>query len=83
MFSLFRVTSFVPFWWPVIALIVTLVIHEYSHGIQARVHGMRLKSFGLLLMGPLPLGAFAEPEQDEMASTKKRKNEIICSWTFD
>lgn len=67
------VTSFVPFWWPVIALIVTLVIHEYSHGIQARVHGMRLKSFGLLLMGPLPLGAFAEPEQDEMARAPRRE----------
>ena len=67
------VTSFVPFWWPVIALIVTLVIHEYSHGIQARVHGMRLKSFGLLLMGPLPLGAFAEPEQDEMTRAPRRE----------
>ena len=67
------VTSFVPFWWPVIALIVTLVIHEYSHGIQARVHGMRLKSFGLLLMGPLPLGAFAEPEQDEMIRAPRRE----------
>ena len=28
------VTSFVPFWWPIIALIFALVIHEYSHGIQ-------------------------------------------------
>ena len=56
------VTSFVPFWWPVIALIVAIVIHEYSHGIQARAHGMRLRSFGLLQLGPLPIGAFAEPE---------------------
>ena len=28
------VTSFVPFWWPVLALIFALVIHEYSHGIH-------------------------------------------------
>ena len=52
------VTSFVPFWWPVIALIIAIVIHEYGHAIQARVHGMRAKSFGLLLLGPLPMGAF-------------------------
>ena len=43
------VTSFVPFWWPVLALVFALVIHEYSHGIQARAHGMRVRSFGMLL----------------------------------
>ena len=52
------VTSFVPFWWPVIALVIAIIIHEYGHAIQARVHGMRAKSFGLLLLGPLPMGAF-------------------------
>lgn len=56
------VTSFVPFWWPVIALVIAIIIHEYGHAIQARVHGMRAKSFGLLLLGPLPMGAFFEPE---------------------
>ena len=60
------VTSFVPFWWPALALIIAIVIHEYSHGIQARAHGMRLRSFGLLQLGPLPIGAFAEPEEKEM-----------------
>ncbi|MEL0335741.1 MAG: hypothetical protein VXA63_01505, partial [Euryarchaeota archaeon] len=52
------VTSFVPFWWPIIALIFALVIHEYSHGIQARAHGMQVRSFGVLLAGLLPVGAF-------------------------
>lgn len=66
------VTSFVPFWWPALALIVALVIHEYSHGIQARAHGMRLRSFGLLLVGPVPIGAFAEPEEAEMARAPRR-----------
>ena len=66
------VTSFVPFWWPALALIVAIVIHEYSHGIQARAHGMRLRSFGLLLLGPLPIGAFAEPEETEMERAPRR-----------
>ncbi len=66
------VTSFVPFWWPALALIVALVIHEYSHGIQARAHGMRLRSFGLLLVGPIPIGAFAEPEEAEMNRAPRR-----------
>ena len=67
------VTSFVPFWWPALALIVAIVIHEYSHGIQARVHGMRLRSFGLLQLGPLPMGAFAEPEESEMWRAPRRE----------
>ncbi|MGY8703335.1 MAG: site-2 protease family protein, partial [Candidatus Poseidoniales archaeon] len=66
------ITSFVPFWWPVLALIIAIVIHEYSHGIQARAHGMRIRSFGLLLVGPLPMGAFAEPEQEEMHRAPRR-----------
>ena len=67
------VTSFVPFWWPVLALIFALVIHEYSHGIQARAHGMRVRSFGLLLAGPIPIGAFAEPQQHEMVRAPLRE----------
>ena len=67
------VTSFVPFWWPALALIVTLVIHEYSHGIQARAHGMNLRSFGLLMVGPIPIGAFAEPEEGEISRAPRRE----------
>ncbi len=67
------VTSFVPFWWPVTALIIALIIHEYSHGIQARAHGMQVRSFGLLLAGPLPVGAFAEPEYEEMIRAPRRE----------
>jgi len=67
------VTSFVPFWWPALALIVAIVIHEYSHGIQARAHGMRLRSFGVLQLGPLPVGAFAEPEESEMERAPRRE----------
>ena len=67
------VTSFVPFWWPVLALIFALVIHEYSHGIQARAHGMKVRSFGLLLAGPIPIGAFAEPQTHEMVRAPRRE----------
>ena len=67
------VTSFVPLWWPGIALVIAIVIHEYGHAIQARVHGMRAKSFGLLLLGPLPMGAFFEPELQEMTRAPRRE----------
>ena len=73
------VTSFVPFKWPALALIIAILIHEYSHGIQARAHGMRLRSFGLLLLGPLPLGAFAEPEESEMERIPRRERMRLFS----
>ena len=46
----------IPLGWGVIAFVVCLVIHEFGHGIQARAHGMRVRNFGLLMAGPLPLG---------------------------
>ena len=67
------VTSFVPFLWPALALVFALVIHEYSHGIQARAHGMKVRSFGLLLAGPIPIGAFAEPQTHEMVRAPRRE----------
>ena len=50
-----------------------MVIHEYSHGIQARAHGMKVRSFGLLLAGPIPIGAFAEPQTHEMVRAPRRE----------
>ena len=47
----------IPLGWGVIAFVVCLVIHEFGHGIQARAHGMRVRNFGLLMAGPLPLGS--------------------------
>ena len=66
------VTSYIPFYYPAITLIIAVIIHEYGHAIQARVHGMRAKSFGLLLFGPLPMGAFFEPELQEMSRAPRR-----------
>lgn len=60
------VNPVIPLGWGLLAFVVALVIHEYGHGIQARAHGMRVRSFGLLMLGPIPLGAFAEPAGEEL-----------------
>ena len=59
----------------VLAFVVCLVIHEFGHGIQARAHGMNVRNFGLLMMGPLPLGAFAEPEYSEISKSPRRERQ--------
>ncbi|HEC57191.1 MAG TPA: PDZ domain-containing protein [Candidatus Syntrophoarchaeum butanivorans] len=62
------VNEFIPAWgW--LGLIVTLIVHEFAHGILARVEGVRVKSMGLLL-AVIPIGAFAEPDEEEMFGSK-------------
>lgn len=63
----------IPLGWGAIAFIFSLVIHELGHGLQARGHGMRIRSFGLLQLGPLPLGAFAEPEGEELFDAPRKE----------
>ena len=63
----------IPLGWGIIAFVVSLVIHEFGHGLIARAHGMRVRSFGLLMLGPLPLGAFAEPQHQELLRAPRRE----------
>ena len=74
----------IPLGWGALAFIVALVIHEFGHGLQARAHGMRIRAFGLLQLGPLPLGAFAEPQYEELTNApSKEKDENVCCRSCD
>lgn len=59
------VNEFIPLVWGTIALIVTLVVHEFAHAILCKVEGIRVKSMGILL-APIPIGAFAEPDEEQL-----------------
>lgn len=59
------INEFIPLTWGVIALIVTLVVHEFSHAILCRVENIRVKSMGILL-AIVPIGGFAEPDEKEL-----------------
>ena len=69
------ISPIIPLGWGVLAFVICLVIHEFGHGIQARAHGMRVRNFGLLMAGPLPLGAFAEPEYSEIINSPRRERQ--------
>jgi membrane-associated protease RseP (regulator of RpoE activity) len=64
------VNEFIPFTWGVIALIVTLVVHEFSHAILCRVENIRVKSMGILF-ALLPVGGFAEPDDEQLFGKKE------------
>jgi len=48
-----------------IALIVSVVVHEFMHGVVARRQKMKVNSVGALVF-IVPLGAFVEPDEQEM-----------------
>ncbi|MCX6695260.1 MAG: site-2 protease family protein, partial [Candidatus Altiarchaeota archaeon] len=71
---------FIPWWSALVAIIITLVSHEAAHGILTRVSKVKLKSTGILSFGALPLGAFVEPDDDEL--NKKKSVERMRVYTM-
>lgn len=57
--------DFIPLTWGLIGLVITLIVHEFSHAILCKVEGVRVKSLGVLL-APVPIGGFAEPDEEQL-----------------
>ncbi|MEW6069665.1 MAG: site-2 protease family protein [Candidatus Thermoplasmatota archaeon] len=62
----------IPLGYGIVALIIAIVVHEFSHGILARIAKVKLKSLGLLFF-IIPLGAFVEPDEEELKKVAKIK----------
>jgi len=52
-----------------LALIVAVVVHEFSHGILTFASKLKVKSLGILYL-IVPLGAFCEPDEQQLRETK-------------
>jgi membrane-associated protease RseP (regulator of RpoE activity) len=64
--------EYVPFVWGWIALFVTMVVHEFAHGILARVEGVKVKSMGLVTFLFAPVAAFVEPDEEELFGSPEK-----------
>ncbi|RLF59817.1 MAG: hypothetical protein DRN27_01455 [Thermoplasmata archaeon] len=53
----------------IIALAIAVIVHEFSHGILTFAHDLKVKSLGVLYL-IIPLGAFCEPDEEELKNTK-------------
>jgi len=69
------VNEFIPLIWGLIALVITLIIHEFSHAILSMVEGVRVKSLGILL-ALVPIGGFAEPDEEELMGENAKTTRI-------
>jgi hypothetical protein len=59
------------FWYAILGLFVAMVIHELAHGLQTRANDMRVDSTGALY-GVVPLGAFVEPNEEDIEKSSRR-----------
>ena len=71
--KLFGMESFFPpfyFIYFILALSIVAIVHEFSHGIFAKLYNLRIKSTGILFLGPI-LGAFVEQDEKQMNKLSK------------
>jgi len=52
-----------------LALVVAIIVHEFSHGILTFASNLKVKSLGILYL-IIPLGAFCEPDDEQLRKTK-------------
>ena len=64
--------EYIPFVWGWIALFVTMVVHEFAHGILSRVEGVRVKSMGIITVFIAPIAAFVEPDEEQLFGTQEK-----------
>ncbi len=74
---------FIPFWYGIIALVTVLIAHEIMHAVISRSEGLNVKSLGIFFVTFIPLGAFAEPDEEELEkSSLKTKLRVYAAGSF-
>ncbi len=69
-----------PVGYGLVALVVTITIHEAGHGIVARVHNAKVDSTGLVFFLIIPIGAFVNIQREELEKTSlKSKISILTA----
>ncbi|HEV8361187.1 MAG TPA: site-2 protease family protein, partial [Candidatus Thermoplasmatota archaeon] len=73
------INPLIPLWYGLLSLAIALIVHEGAHGVVARAHQIKVKSLGLLLL-VVPIGAFVEPDEEELERAPTRaKNRVFAA----
>lgn len=67
---------YVPFEYWILSIFILAVVHEFSHGIIARLHNIKIKSSGFAFLGilvPVLPAAFVEPDESKLNKAKTKK----------
>jgi membrane-associated protease RseP (regulator of RpoE activity) len=55
-----------------LAIVCAIVVHEGAHGIIARNRGLKVKSSGLLFFLVIPIGAFVDVDEEQIAKAEAK-----------
>ena len=59
-----------PFFEGIAALVIIMIMHEGAHAILARLAKVPVLSSGIVLFGIIPIGAFIEPDENQLKKTE-------------
>ena len=69
-----------PISYTLLALIISVFIHEAGHGIVARVYGIRVESTGIAFVLFIPVGAFVNLDKEGLdKATLKEKSAVLTA----
>lgn len=71
MLGLPGINPVIPLWYGILGIAVGIVVHEFAHGILSRASRIKVESMGLVFL-IFPVGAFVEPNEDELRTTSPR-----------
>src|SRR5882762_4773281 len=66
------INPIIPLGYGIFGLAVAIILHEFSHGILARVAKIKVRSLGLIFL-IFPIGAFVEPEEEQLRALPRRQ----------
>ena len=66
------INPIIPIGYGILALIIAVVLHEFSHGFLVAYHKLKIISIGVLLF-IVPIGAFVEPDEDRLFKAERKK----------
>lgn len=70
------------FWYWLLAIFIIALVHEFSHGVVAKAHRIRVKNTGLVFLGPI-IGAFVEPDEKKLEKeTDIKQYSILAAGSF-
>ncbi len=74
------INPILPLTYTLVALVISVFIHEAGHGIVARVYGIKVESTGIAFVLIIPVGAFVNLDKDELSrATLKEKSAVLTA----
>lgn len=62
----------IPLWYGIFALVIAMLIHEFSHGFLSALAKVKILSLGIMFF-IFPMGAFVEPDEEGLMKIEKKK----------